>query len=90
MDNADIKEALDNINQELKALSKVLIEYRVMEEKIVLLEEKISSSNQRHDEGRKVLHKRMDTYAKIGFWFFTTIFVAMAGTIWELLNRVIH
>ena len=90
MDNNELKEELSDIKKEIKALAKVFIQYQVMEQKLIQLEQKRASDNLRHDEGRKVIHKRMDVYAKIGFWFFTTIFVAMAGTIWELLNRVIH
>ena len=100
MNNDEIKETLSDIKKELKGISKVLVEYKVLEQKII-------SSNAKHDEGRKVLHKRLDTseqryseelkvlqkkidvFSKIIFWFGTTIFTSMAGIIWTLINKVL-
>ena len=89
MDNQEIKEELVSIKKELKTLSKILIEYKVMEQKIIQLQQQLISSNAKHDEGRKVLHKRLDAYAKIFLWFGTTVFTGMAGVIWTLVDRIL-
>lgn len=82
MDNEELKEAIDDIKDDLKAINNVLVENKI-------LEEKLASSNRRHDEGRKVLHKRMDVYAKVFFWLSTTITTGMVGIIWTLLDRIL-
>ena len=89
MDNNEIKDELISIKEELKALSQILVEYKVMEQKIIQLQQQLISSNAKHDEGRKVIHKRMDAYAKIFLWFGTTIFTAMGGIIWTLVDRIL-
>jgi len=82
MDNDELKDEIGDIKQELKAINEVLIHNRI-------LEEKLNSSNRRHDEGRKVLHKRMDVYAKVFFWLSTTIATGMVAIIWTLLDKVL-
>jgi len=82
MEIQDLKEDINDIKTEIKALAKVLTEYKILEQKLI-------SSNAKHDEGRKVLHKRLDAYAKVAFWFGTTLFTGMVGVIWTLLDRVL-
>ena len=82
MDNNEIKAELSSIKEELKGLREVLVEYK-------LLEQKIASSNAKHDEGRKILHKRLDTIVKVGFWIGSTVFTGMAGVIWVLVERIL-
>jgi hypothetical protein len=54
-----------------------------------VLEEKLIHSNAKHDEGRKVLHKRLDIFAKVAFWLGTTVVTGMVGIIWTLLDRLL-
>ncbi len=82
MNNEEIKEELIGIRKELKALAEVIIEYKLLEQKLI-------ASNAKHDEGRKVLHKRLDVFAKVAFWFGTTLFTGMVGIIWTLVDRVL-
>ncbi|RUA28582.1 MAG: hypothetical protein DSY76_04190 [Bacteroidetes bacterium] len=82
MNTDDLKEELIGIKEELRGIEKLL-------SKIQLLEERLESSNKWHNDGRKVLHRRMDAYAKIFLWFGTTIFTGMAGVIWALVNKVL-
>ena len=82
MDNQEIKEELTGIREELKALAEVIMEYKLLEQKLI-------SSNQKHDEGRKVLHKRLDLFAKVAFWFGTTLFTGMTAVIWTLVDKVL-
>ena len=82
MNNEEIKEELTGIRKELKALAEVIIEYKLLEQKLI-------ASNAKHDEGRKVLHKRLDVFAKVAFWFGTTLFTGMVGIIWTLVDRVL-
>ena len=82
LDNNEIKEELSSIKEELKGLREVLLEYK-------LLEQKIDSSNAKHDEGRKIIHKRIDLIVKVAFWVGSTVFTGMAGVIWVLVERVL-
>jgi hypothetical protein len=71
---------------ELKELNKSVIS--LMQETIVLRQQ-LEASNKRHDEGRKVLHKRLDAYGRIAFWFGSTIITAMGGVIIVLVERIL-
>jgi len=82
MNNDELKIELQDIKKELKALAEVIIEYK-------LLEQKLMASNAKHDEGRKVLHKRLDLFAKVAFWFGTTLFTGMIGIIYTLVEKVL-
>jgi len=88
MNNEDIKAELNEIKIELKALADVIVESKILEQKIIQLEQMLISANEKHNEGRKVLHKRLDAYAKIFIWFGTTLFTGMAGVIWTLVDRI--
>ena len=70
---------------ELKESHKDIVQ---LMQKNARLEEKLIASNAKHDEGRKVLHKRIDVFFKIAFWLGTTIFVGMGGVIFTLIQRV--
>lgn len=82
MNNEEIKEELTGIRKELKALAEVIMEYKLLEQKLI-------ASNAKHDEGRKVLHKRLDVFAKVAFWFGTTLFTGMVGIIYTLVEKVL-
>ena len=82
MNNEEIKEELTGIRKELKALAEVVLEYKLLEQKLI-------ASNAKHDEGRKVLHKRLDLFAKVAFWFGTTLFTGMVGVIYTLVEKVL-
>lgn len=82
MNNEEIKEELTGIRKELKALAEVILEYKLLEQKLI-------ASNAKHDEGRKVLHKRLDLFAKVAFWFGTTLFTGMVGVIYTLVEKVL-
>ena len=88
MSNEELKEELHGIKEELKSLAKVMIESKILEQKIIQLEQMLISAKEKHNEGRKVLHKRLDAYAKIFIWFGTTLFTGMAGVIWTLVNKI--
>ncbi|CAA6806794.1 MAG: Unknown protein [uncultured Sulfurovum sp.] len=80
------EERLKRVGQdvsELKLLQKELIE---IIKKNVELEQKMIHANEKHDEGRRVLHKRIDLLGKIFFWFGTTLFTGMAGVIFTLVQ----
>lgn len=84
----DIKIFLDDIREdihELKELQKIVIEQN---QEIALLRQEMHSSNEKHNEGRKVIHKRMDTHAKIGIWLGASMFTAMAGVILTLVEKI--
>ena len=88
MGDSDVKQNLlhlskemGEIKEELKILTKVLVQN-------ALMEEKMKSSNEKHDEGRKVIHKRIDAYAKVVVWFGSSLFVGMAGVIYTLFDKV--
>ena len=72
---------MSDIKKELKILAEVL-------KQNALLEQKLISSNEKHDEGRKVIHKRIDAYAKVVVWFGSSLFVGMAGVIWTLFDKI--
>ena len=82
MNNAEIKEELVGIRKELKVIAEVIIEYKLLEQKLI-------ASNAKHDEGRKVLHKRLDVFAKVAFWFGTTLFTGMIGIIYTLVEKIL-
>jgi len=82
LDNDEIKEELSSIKDELKGLRIILSEYKV-------LEERMASSNEKHNEGRKIIHKRIDIIVKVAFWVGSTVFTGMAGVIWVLVERIL-
>jgi uncharacterized protein YlxW (UPF0749 family) len=79
-----INALIDDI-RELKELNKEVV--KLMQDNAVL-EEKLNSSNAKHDEGRKVLHKRLDVFMKIAFWMGATLVTGMAGVIFALVQEV--
>jgi len=79
-----INALIDDV-RELKELNKEVV--KLMQDNAVL-EEKLSSSNAKHDEGRKVLHKRLDVFMKVAFWMGATIVTGMAGVIFALVQEV--
>ena len=81
---AKINALIEDI-RELKELNKEVV--KLMQNNAVL-EEKLYASNAKHDEGRKVLHKRLDVFMKVAFWLGGTIFTGMAGVIFALVQEV--
>jgi uncharacterized protein YigA (DUF484 family) len=87
MDVIEIKEELSDIKKEIKELAKVLVENKILEQKLIQLQQQLIASNAKHDEGRKVLHKRLDNYAKIIFAFGSALFGAMSSVIWYFVTH---
>ena len=72
---------------ELKELQKIVIKQN---QDIALLRQDLNNSNEKHNEGRKVIHKRMDIHAKIGLWVGASIITAMGGVIMVLAEKVLN
>ena len=84
-----MEETINTIKEDISELKTGHKEMIDLMRNNAVLEEKLIHSNAKHDEGRKVLHKRLDLFAKVAFWFGTTLFTGMMGVIWTLVDKVI-
>ena len=78
---AHLSTEMGDIKKELKVLAEVLTKNAILEQKLI-------SSNAKHDEGRKVLHKRLDLFGKIAFWLGGTVVTGMSGVIFALVQEI--
>jgi len=83
-----MEEKINALMEDMKELKELNKEVVKLISNNAVLEERLRSSNAKHDEGRKVLHKRLDVFMKIAFWMGATLVTGMAGVIFALVQEV--
>ncbi len=90
---ANMAEDIRELRDSTLKVSELIQETAMLRQQLLSMqekyEEKLKASNQRHDDGRKVIHKRMDVWLQVAFWLGGTVVLAMGTVIMILAEKVL-